>query len=101
MRVATWLTNLDFDDESPVWRHWVAGLSAGHTLVRYDERGCGLSDRTVADLSVEAWLTDLEAVVEQHFLHADVEAFTDDDQAAAVRFEPFVDVVGELFEGDA
>ena len=38
MRAATWLTHLDFDWESPVWRHWLAGLGDGHTLVRYDER---------------------------------------------------------------
>lgn len=45
MRTATWLTHLEFDGESPVWRHWLDGLSASSALVRYDERGCGLSDR--------------------------------------------------------
>ena len=44
VRVATWLTHLDFDWESPVWRHWLAALGERHTVVRYDERGCGLSD---------------------------------------------------------
>jgi len=64
VRVATWLTHLDFDRESPVWRHWVDELARGHALVRYDERGCGLSDRRVGDLSVDAWVADLEAVVD-------------------------------------
>ncbi len=64
VRAATWLTHLDFDWESPVWRHWLRGLGDGHTLVRYDERGCGLSDRDVGDLSVAAWAADLETVVD-------------------------------------
>ncbi len=50
VRAATWLTHLDFDWESPVWRHWLAALGTGRTVVRYDERGCGLSDRDVDDL---------------------------------------------------
>ena len=64
VRVATWLTHLDFDRESPVWSHWVEGLEQGHTFVRYDERGCGLSDREVGDLSVDTWVADLESVVD-------------------------------------
>jgi pimeloyl-ACP methyl ester carboxylesterase/DNA-binding CsgD family transcriptional regulator len=64
VRVATWMTNLEFDWESPVWRHWLDALGDGHTLIRYDERGCGLSDRDVDDLSLDAWVADLEAVVE-------------------------------------
>jgi pimeloyl-ACP methyl ester carboxylesterase/DNA-binding CsgD family transcriptional regulator len=64
VRAATWLTHLDFDWESPVWRHWLHGLGDGHTIVRYDERGCGLSDRDVGDLSVGTWVADLETVVD-------------------------------------
>jgi pimeloyl-ACP methyl ester carboxylesterase/DNA-binding CsgD family transcriptional regulator len=64
VRPATWLTHLEFDWESPVWRHWLEGLAEGHTLVRYDERGCGLSDREVSDLSVDTWVADLETVVD-------------------------------------
>jgi pimeloyl-ACP methyl ester carboxylesterase/DNA-binding CsgD family transcriptional regulator len=64
VRAATWLTHLDFDRESPVWRHWLQSLGDGHTLVRYDERGCGLSDRDVGDLSVDTWVADLETVVD-------------------------------------
>jgi pimeloyl-ACP methyl ester carboxylesterase/DNA-binding CsgD family transcriptional regulator len=64
VRTATWLTHLDFDWESPVWRHWLAGLADGHTVLRYDERGCGLSDRDVEDLSLGARVADLEAVID-------------------------------------
>ncbi len=64
MRTATWLTHLEFDWESPVWRHWVEGLADGHAVLRYDERGCGLSDRDVEDLSLDARVGDLEAVID-------------------------------------
>ncbi len=64
VKAANWLTHLEYDWESPVWRHWLRELSRDHTLVRYDERGCGLSDREVEDLSFERWVEDLEAVVD-------------------------------------
>ncbi|MFO7538635.1 MAG: alpha/beta hydrolase, partial [Chloroflexota bacterium] len=64
VKAANWLSHLEYDWESPVWRHWLHGLSQQHRLIRYDERGCGLSDWDVADMSFEAWLSDLEAVVE-------------------------------------
>jgi pimeloyl-ACP methyl ester carboxylesterase/DNA-binding CsgD family transcriptional regulator len=64
VRAAHFLTHLDGDLGSPVWRPWIDELSREHTLIRYDGRGCGLSDRTDVPLSLEAWLADLEAVVE-------------------------------------
>jgi len=64
VRVATWLTHLEFDWESPLWRHWLEDLGEAHTLIRYDERGCGLSDRDVEEVSFEASLRDLETVVD-------------------------------------
>ena len=64
VRPANWLTHLEFDWNSPVWRHWLAELGRGHTLIRYDQRGCGLSDHDVADVSFESWVRDLEAVVD-------------------------------------
>lgn len=64
VKAANWLTHLDHDWESPVWRHWLEQLGRGHTLVRYDERGCGLSDWEAEDLSLEAWVSDLETVVD-------------------------------------
>jgi pimeloyl-ACP methyl ester carboxylesterase len=64
VKAANWLSHLEHDWGSPVWRHWLTGLAANHTLVRYDERGCGLSDWNVNDFTLDAWVTDLEAVVE-------------------------------------
>lgn len=66
VKVGTWLTHLDHDWESPVWRHWWRALSQRNTLVRYDERGCGLSDWDVdaASFTLEAWVRDLETVVD-------------------------------------
>jgi pimeloyl-ACP methyl ester carboxylesterase/DNA-binding CsgD family transcriptional regulator len=65
VRAAHWLSHVSLDIESPVWRHWLAELSHNHRLVRYDLRGCGLSDRKVLDISFDAWLSDLEAVTEK------------------------------------
>jgi pimeloyl-ACP methyl ester carboxylesterase/DNA-binding CsgD family transcriptional regulator len=64
VRASTWLTHLEFDWQSPLWHHWLEGLAEGHMVVRYDERGCGLSDLAVEDLSLQAWVADLEAVVD-------------------------------------
>jgi pimeloyl-ACP methyl ester carboxylesterase len=68
LKVANWLSHLEFDWNSPVWRHWLVELSRRHRLIRYDERGCGLSDWNVADQSFDAWLRDLEMVVEANGL---------------------------------
>jgi pimeloyl-ACP methyl ester carboxylesterase/DNA-binding CsgD family transcriptional regulator len=64
VRASTWLTHLEFDWQSPVWRHWLEGLGERHTVVRYDERGCGLSDWAVEGFSLQTWVADLEAVVD-------------------------------------
>ncbi|AMJ61133.1 alpha/beta fold hydrolase [Bosea sp. PAMC 26642] len=64
LRAAHWLSHVDYDLESPVWRPWLQALSARSRFVRYDPRGSGLSERYVADLSIEAWNADLDAVAE-------------------------------------
>jgi pimeloyl-ACP methyl ester carboxylesterase len=64
VRVGHYLTHLSFDLESPVWRHWIRELSRGHQLIRYDERGLGLSDWKVPDFSFDGWVRDLETVVD-------------------------------------
>jgi DNA-binding winged helix-turn-helix (wHTH) protein/pimeloyl-ACP methyl ester carboxylesterase len=64
VKVANWLSHLDYDRQSVVWRHWLIELSRRFRLVRYDERGCGLSDWDVPEFSFEAWVRDLEAVVD-------------------------------------
>lgn len=64
VKAANWLSNLEFDWHSPVWRHWLEGLALGRRLVRYDQRGCGLSDWDVEDLAFDAMVSDLEAVTD-------------------------------------
>ena len=64
IKTATWLSHLEHDWNSPVWSHLLGELSQRYTCVRYDERGCGLSDWLAEDLSFESWVRDLETVVE-------------------------------------
>ncbi len=64
VKAANWMTHLEYDWESPVWRHWIRFLVDHFHFVRYDERGCGMTDRTVEELSHERWVGDLEAVAD-------------------------------------
>jgi pimeloyl-ACP methyl ester carboxylesterase len=64
VRTAHWLSHVEQDARSPVWKHWLEALSQDHTYIRYDQRGCGLSDRSPPSNSLEAWVEDLEAVVQ-------------------------------------
>jgi pimeloyl-ACP methyl ester carboxylesterase/DNA-binding CsgD family transcriptional regulator len=59
-----WLTHLEYEMESPVWKPWIEALSRSYAFLRMDERGCGLSDWDVGDISQESWVRDLEAVVD-------------------------------------
>ncbi len=63
VKSANWLSHLEFDWHSPVWRHWFRYLSNGRELIRFDPRGCGLSDWDAADLSHAAQVADLEALI--------------------------------------
>jgi pimeloyl-ACP methyl ester carboxylesterase len=64
VKAANWLSHLDYDWESPIWRHWLVELSRRFRLVRYDERGCGLSDWEIPRLCFDDWVEDLETVVD-------------------------------------
>lgn len=64
VRAAHWLSHVEHDLASPVWRPWLEALSRQHTYIRYDQRGCGLSDTDVREYSLDAWVADLEAVVD-------------------------------------
>lgn len=64
VKAPNWLTHLEFEWQSPVWRHWWEELAKNHLLVRFDRRGSGLSDWAVEDLSFGAWVSDLETVVD-------------------------------------
>jgi len=63
-KTANWLSHIEHEWDSPVWKHWIHAIADRHRLVRWDERGCGLSDWNVEELSLEAWVRDQEAVVE-------------------------------------
>jgi pimeloyl-ACP methyl ester carboxylesterase/DNA-binding CsgD family transcriptional regulator len=62
VKAANWLTHLEYEWESPLWKHWIHFFTDNFRLIRYDERGCGLSDRKVDDLSMERWVDDLATV---------------------------------------
>jgi pimeloyl-ACP methyl ester carboxylesterase len=64
VKAANWLSHLEYDWHSPVWRPLLERLGRHNTVIRYDERGCGLSDRDVDELGFDSWVRDLEAVVD-------------------------------------
>jgi pimeloyl-ACP methyl ester carboxylesterase len=72
VKAPNWMTHLDHDWHSPVWAHWLEALGERNTVLRHDERGCGLSDRDVEDFALERSVGDLETVVDA----AGVDRFT-------------------------
>jgi pimeloyl-ACP methyl ester carboxylesterase/DNA-binding winged helix-turn-helix (wHTH) protein len=64
VKASNWLTHLDFEWGSPIWQHWWTELSKHHRLIRYDERGNGMSQRDVPHVSFDTWVRDLETVVD-------------------------------------
>ncbi len=71
VKAANWLSHLDYDWESPVWRHWWRELTQRYRLARYDDRGCGLSDWATDGYDLDTWVRDLATVVDA----ADLERF--------------------------
>jgi pimeloyl-ACP methyl ester carboxylesterase/DNA-binding CsgD family transcriptional regulator len=64
VKVGNYMGHVEYDWDSPVWAHWLEELTRSHSLIYYDERGSGLSDWNAEDVSFEAWVRDLEAVVD-------------------------------------
>jgi DNA-binding winged helix-turn-helix (wHTH) protein/pimeloyl-ACP methyl ester carboxylesterase len=64
VKAANWLNHLEYDWQSPIWSHLLHELASRYQLIRYDERGNGLSDWDVKEISFEAFVRDLESVVE-------------------------------------
>jgi pimeloyl-ACP methyl ester carboxylesterase len=64
LKCANWMSDLQYDLDSSVWRHWIEELSRHNQLIRYDQRSNGLSDREVEDLGFDAQLSDLETVAD-------------------------------------
>src|SRR5471032_413393 len=65
VRASHWLGNLDFDWQTPVWGPWIGALIEQYRLLRYDSRGCGLSDRETDAITIEGLVADLECVVDK------------------------------------
>jgi|HubBroStandDraft_1064217.scaffolds.fasta_scaffold16241_4 pimeloyl-ACP methyl ester carboxylesterase len=63
VKAANWLTHLEYDWTSPVWRHWIQFFSTHFQFTRYDERGCGMSEWRAGALTIEEWTADLELVI--------------------------------------
>ena len=63
IKAPNWLSHLEYELESPVWGHWIRFLGDHFRFLRWDDRGCGLTDWDVDDLSFDRWLGDIEAVV--------------------------------------
>lgn len=64
VKAANWLNHLDYDWDSATWRHWLRAITREHRLIRYDERGNGLSDWNAAEISFDAFVDDLASVVD-------------------------------------
>jgi pimeloyl-ACP methyl ester carboxylesterase/DNA-binding winged helix-turn-helix (wHTH) protein len=64
VKTANWMSHLEYDWHSPIWSHLLHALAADHRLVRYDERGNGLSDWEADDISFDSFVRDLESVVD-------------------------------------
>ena len=71
VKTGNWMTHLEFDFESPIWRHLHREIARDHAFIRYDARGNGLSDREVQDVSFDSFVDDLETVIDA----ADIERF--------------------------
>lgn len=67
LKVANWMTHIERDVDSPIWGHWVRDLSRNHQFIRYDVRGCGLSDRDLEGIAIndiDLWVDDLVRVAD-------------------------------------
>ena len=65
VKAPNWLSHLEYDWKSPFWRHLARELSQERTLVRFDQRGNGLSDWRVDDISFEAFVRDTELLEDE------------------------------------
>jgi pimeloyl-ACP methyl ester carboxylesterase len=64
VKAANWLSHIEFDWRTPIWRHWIEAFARRHAFLRYDPRGSGMSDRNPGEISFEAWVNDMAAVVD-------------------------------------
>lgn len=86
VRAGHWLTHLEHDWASPVWRPLLEEFSHSFTFWRHDQRGNGLSERDPADLSLEASVDDLDALVQAAGLDRFILYGTSQGAPIAVRY---------------
>jgi pimeloyl-ACP methyl ester carboxylesterase len=65
VKAANWLSHLELDWDAPIWSPLFRELARDHLFVRYDERGNGLSDWDVDEISFDVFVTDLETVIDE------------------------------------
>ncbi len=64
VKASNWLSHLEYDWESPIFRHWMTFFADHFRFIRYDERGCGMTDWDASNLSMDRWTDDMEAVID-------------------------------------
>jgi pimeloyl-ACP methyl ester carboxylesterase/DNA-binding CsgD family transcriptional regulator len=64
VKAANWLTHLEYEWESPIWKHWLQFFAERNRFVRYDERGCGMSGWQGTEVALDTWAEDLGAIIE-------------------------------------
>src|SRR5207244_4375003 len=97
VKAANWLGHLQFDLDSPIFRHWTRELSRYNEYVRYDDRGCGLSDRVVKSSTFQDWVHDLETVVDSAGLDKFALLGISQGGARSIRHAPYRLLLTSLF----
>lgn len=64
VKASNWITHLEYELESPVWRHWIRFFTDNFRFIRFDERGCGLSDWSATNYGFRRWTDDLEEIID-------------------------------------
>lgn len=86
VRVSHWLSHLELDWDSPVWAPLLTRLGECFTLYRYDQRGTGLSTRDVSNLTLDAFVDDLKAVLDANGLERSAIFAASQAVPVAIRF---------------
>ncbi len=63
LKAPNWLNHIEYEWQAPFWGPFLAEFARTNRLVRFDQRGNGLSDWEVDSISMDAMIEDMEAVV--------------------------------------
>jgi pimeloyl-ACP methyl ester carboxylesterase len=64
VKASNWLTHLEYDWDSPIWSHWIRFFAEHYRFIRYDQRGCGMSEWDVPDIALKLANDDLDTVID-------------------------------------